>query len=405
MSTLLSYAYVAFFWIIFFSDNINFIYTFYLFILAPIALIPLDLVKNTNLLSNINQKIVFSYRNTQITLNFLFSKIIYIFSVFLSCISLSTVFNPQFSIEWFWAIIKYLLSILLFVIITSRLAYNYATFYSSTLCLICLGAGLNAFVNLANYLWVDLASLQEFLERRFYPVYGLVPDHYSTTAAIHYGQFFVYTCCIFDRVENRILRYLLILSALFLLILLYLTGSRASMAICLTFLIIILLLKGNKLNFNNFKSNTAWVAFGLLFIAGYKGMLSRLDGNRLEIWKKFLKLAYDRPIFGIGERLQLQVELSDGNKIGHAHNIFLSAYVRGGVVSNIALIYLSYTLTNINLRFYLKSKDCLPLFATTFSLIAGLVDFDLLVFMPDWQWIAYWFPIGLTLAAEKKIAD
>ena len=61
--------------------------------------------------------------------------------------------------------------------------------------------------------------------------------------------------------------------------------------------------------------------------------LERLDNHRLEVWARFIRLVGERPAFGYGERLELCVEISDGEILGHAHNIFISAFMRGGVLA------------------------------------------------------------------------
>ena len=40
-----------------------------------------------------------------------------------------------------------------------------------------------------------------------------------------------------------------------------------------------------------------------------------------------------------------------------------------------------------------------------YDLFTGLVDFDQLVFMPDWQWVGFWWPMGRAIAGEIKMRD
>lgn len=131
--------------------------------------------------------------------------------------------------------------------------------------------------------------------------------------------------------------------------------------------------------------------------------LQRGENARFEVWGKFLSLAILRPILGYGERIEFQVAIRNAEIIGHAHNIFISALVRGGIAACLSLIAtialaLKYTTYYAKINF-----NFIPLCGIIIISISGMVDFDLIVFLSDWQWPSMWLVIGLAVSTEVSV--
>jgi O-antigen ligase len=133
--------------------------------------------------------------------------------------------------------------------------------------------------------------------------------------------------------------------------------------------------------------------------------LQRGENARLEVWSKFLSLALLRPIFGYGEKIEFHVEIRNAEIIGHAHNLYLSAFTRGGIFACAFLIAAITLSIKYSLKYAKVYVNKIPLCAVTTIAISGIVDFDLIVFLTDWQWPSFWFPMGLIMAAEQKIKE
>ena len=133
--------------------------------------------------------------------------------------------------------------------------------------------------------------------------------------------------------------------------------------------------------------------------------LSRLDRFRFWVWERFSSLAQERPLLGYGERIEFWIYLPNGEHVGHAHNLLLSAIVRGGIFACLALAYALIRSLYVNFSFMRQGGSALPFCLILLILISGLVDYDLLVFQADWQWCAFWMPIGVSIGVERLMSQ
>ena len=146
---------------------------------------------------------------------------------------------------------------------------------------------------------------------------------------------------------------------------------------------------------------TAFVAVAFLLIPKIgKSAIQRGDNFRLEVWNKFWILMQDRFLMGYGERIEFKIFLSNGESVGHAHNLIFSALVRGGFLAAISLFGVFALIMKYNFLYAKLYHNHLPLCLALTIGIAGLVDFDLIVFLADWQWVSFWFIFGISINAE-----
>jgi hypothetical protein len=75
--------------------------------------------------------------------------------------------------------------------------------------------------------------------------------------------------------------------------------------------------------------------------------------------------------------------------------------LRCGIFVAVSLLF-GYRLSLIyRYRFDHLYNNPIPLGLIIFILISGLVDFDQIIFLADWQWLSFWMPFGLAFAAKR----
>lgn len=152
----------------------------------------------------------------------------------------------------------------------------------------------------------------------------------------------------------------------------------------------------------------AITVFFLLSPPVKKYFTARSDQHRLEVWRIFLGFARDNFLFGVGDRglgglkhgeTQIfNVKMLDGEVIHHAHNIFLNALLRGGVIGLISLVYLIISSLKTSYKYAITKKNSIPLGGLIIFVISSQVDFDLHIYPAPWMLTSNWTPILLAAA-------
>lgn len=125
---------------------------------------------------------------------------------------------------------------------------------------------------------------------------------------------------------------------------------------------------------------------------------------RPELWSRFFDLATTRLALGYGIGPLPPVTLSDGQVMPHAHNIFLSALVRGGVLALASLLVLlgRAVLGAIAALRSGSGGGLIGLLGT--AVMIGAVDYDMLIGNFGWDWVAFWLPVALAFAFKPRFA-
>lgn len=120
---------------------------------------------------------------------------------------------------------------------------------------------------------------------------------------------------------------------------------------------------------------------------------------RTDIWLDYLGWASESPAIGQGLLANIHRPVS-GRVLHHAHNLLISAQVRGGLLSLLGMalmlgggIYWSWV-------FARRSGSPVILAMIVAMTVAGLFDYELLLKPTEWSWVAFWLPIGLAAGAE-----
>jgi hypothetical protein len=402
MNTLLYAAYILFFACLFLTNDFFLAQYFFLCVVAPIALAPFEILRINRRGWLIWPVVRISFYGLHQLLLQMCSYIFVFAFVFGLLIVLSSSMQPNPSFDWFLILLGYFLTIVLFILVSARLATCFENFYEVFIVVLISLATVNAIVALRDYI-LGLPNIAALLDTRLSPSFGHVPDHYPTSGAMTYATCLVCAGGLMALNTSRTRKFIAGFCAIILFITLALTQSRGPL-----FGALLAIFTGCLFTFKFTRPIilvAPFIAAGSFLMTPKVGAraLERLDSMRFDIWRRYLALSYDRLILGYGERIEFLVEISDGEKLGHAHNIFLSSLLRAGLLATLCLIA-SYGLALIySLKFAHEYKNPVPAGLITLILLAGSVDFDQIVFLADWQWLSFWMPIGFAIAAERQL--
>jgi O-antigen ligase len=131
-----------------------------------------------------------------------------------------------------------------------------------------------------------------------------------------------------------------------------------------------------------------------------EALLSRGSGRRFIVWNAFWSLIEKKPIFGYGS-LDTTTGFTDkGMFLDQAHNLVLSAWFRGGVVSALAMLCILLGGIYWANRYRVATGSLVPLCMIVAIAAAGMFDYQLLTTYPTWPWATFWLPFGLCIGAE-----
>ena len=403
MINLIYISYMIFFICMFFTKDFILANNFFCYFVVPLSLVPLDFKRCSKNNFYSIPKITLSLSNPYSTLLLAKSWIFFFAILFGAVIVISSSLQPGWSSGWAFVLVGYLFLIAIFMLITARLALYYEHYYERFFTFLTMLATINAIINLHEYFF-SLNILSKLSELRFFPTFGYIPDHHPTTSAMTYATCLVGASGLIIIQSTIVRKFVIFICIIILYLALCLTQSRGPIfgaVFSITFsswmafrgLRVILL----------FLSSSAVGCFLVIPKIG-AGAIARFDNHRFEVWWRFIKLVIERPILGYGERIEFLVEISDGEKIGHAHNIFINSILRGGVFSFMALI-VSYAMCVVKMsQFTQIFCNPIPLGLIVLVLISGFFDFDQIVFLADWQWVSFWLPLGLGVSIERSLS-
>lgn len=127
-------------------------------------------------------------------------------------------------------------------------------------------------------------------------------------------------------------------------------------------------------------------------------LLSRGDAFRLSLWPVYLDLAAQRPWLGYGLSFDTHVALPNGYLILNAHNIVLSALIRGGLLSAAALVAMLAAAVYRAWRSWFAEQNLFAPVLLAAAIAATSVDYEILATPLGWPWLLLWLPVGLSFA-------
>jgi O-antigen ligase len=405
MNYILYFVYVIFFGCMFLTNDFVLTYNFFVCVVAPISLLPICF-SDINDAREIRWHVLkFSFNNPLKTLAPARAQIFFGVLGFGLALILSSSLTPTISLEWFRIFAGYLIAICLFVLITARLLIAFEDFCGAFFTCFCSIVATNAAINIYIYFHA-LNNLADFASVRLAPSFGHAPDHYFTTAALAYAVAFSGAVGLLVSETNRLRRLIGFLSSIVLFVAICLTQSRGPLlAASVAILVAGLLGWGRSQRWLYVIIPIVAVGIFMLIPEFSKSFILRADNHRIEIWRKFIQFALERPILGYGERILIYLEISDGERLGHGHNIFISALMRGGLFALSGIVFTYASSLAWALKFDLSNHKPIPLALLLTIFLSGLVDFDQIVMLSDWQWPSFWLPLGLALGAEHLVKN
>ena len=393
------FVYCCFFVSLFYSNDYHTPANLFCWVVGPVILLP-NIFDFVFFLQSqwVGKKSFYSVREA-ISRQIPKSSIINASIIFLLTLSVSSWLYPYPTSPWAWFFIEHALEIIVFLIAIVRLIAHFPLFITKFFEFMCLIVGVQCIINIVIYL-SGIQDFESLARLRFGSTFGYVPDHYPTTGSLVYGLFFVAGVNLLFEDIPRWRKLSLIAAICALCLALILSQSRGSLIAAFASLAIW------GLSASIFIRN-CMITFGVGVIAMFLLIpkigayaLTRGDRFRFWVWEKFISLAAQRPILGYGQRLEFWVYLPNDEHVGHAHNLLLSSFIRGGILSLISLGYVLIKSLLVNYRYFKSGHSPIPYCWCLMIIISGLVDYDLLVFLPDWQWVAFWLPIGLSAGVE-----
>lgn len=305
-----------------------------------------------------------------------------------------------------WAQSYLSLYILLFVLIVAGCVASHDDFVEQVFLLAGIAVAISAALNI--YLYFEyLAPPGGYLVHHFRLVTSIGMPAYanSTNISATYAVFCIGTLAVAVRSPfPALVRAALMLAAAVLCAAVLLTQARG--AILALFVGATVLVLTQKPTFRRFAAGAAVVLVVLAVSVPvvFDSIFVRGVSYRPEIWAGFLDLIAERPWFGYGSFSPAGIVLSVGVFINQAHNLVLSAWFRGGVVSALSMAFILGGGLYWTRRFWLLTRNPTPLCVMATITVAGMVDYQLLATYPTWPWVTFWLPFGLCVGAEMVVS-
>ncbi|TDN48506.1 O-antigen ligase [Buttiauxella sp. JUb87] len=122
---------------------------------------------------------------------------------------------------------------------------------------------------------------------------------------------------------------------------------------------------------------------------------------RFGIWENTLEIAKEKPIFGWGYDKSLVFVNSIGQNISTTHTIYLSSFLKGGIVGFILLMsVIGYGLLQLrkHIRVQQKTEASIFIFALIYYMTQGMF----IIGNPQEFWFLFWFPLAVILSTPIK---
>lgn len=123
---------------------------------------------------------------------------------------------------------------------------------------------------------------------------------------------------------------------------------------------------------------------------------------RFGIWQHTLEVAKQKPIWGWGYDQNLVFVNSIGQNISTTHTIYLSSFLKGGLVGfTLLMATIGYGLLQV--RKHLRENQKAEASIFIFSLIYYMSQGMFIIGNPQEYWFLFWFPLAVILSTPIKI--
>ena len=297
----------------------------------------------------------------------------------------------------------------LYFVINIRLCVDMPNFFQKYFYLMGPVVAINAAVNIYEFLF-SLPDFTSFQDVRMSPSFGCgVNTHSATSSALTYAIHFFGLTATLSKNTSKIFKYVFLICLFTLMSAIILTQARGTfIGLILAILLVFILSSDKKKSILLFGSIMVGIIPLFLLSKIRSFAFARGDNNRLEIWTGFLEIIKKQSIFGHGDRDFMQgslfeIVISNGEHIHHAHNILLNALWRGGLVGLISLVYILVFGIYRSVIYLKKKSDGSPLGLLLILIIAGMVDIEFHITPVAWLWTTAWLPLLFGVGADAKL--
>ncbi len=398
-----TYFYIIFFIICFFSSSKNIAQFILIYVIAPLYLMPMVfkiLTLNAregyaefNSVKNLVANLIEGFRPIPFCL----------ILVYMVSVSFCTWIVPSPTYSWLFISLYFCFLTTTFYLSSARLIYLLGEAADKLYIIFSIICSINALTNCFQYL-NNLDGLQGIVHNRFSANWGLALFPNPNPTALTYALYFTLIFSINSNKLCSITIRIITICKIILALAIVLTQSRG-VIIAILCIYIFYLNRHEAINFSDLTDAAKkYIRFGfpifITFLIIYYSRNSSVLNLRDEVWIKFSGLIFDRPIFGYGERLFIHIILSNGGVMSTPHNIFLAAFVYGGVIGGFSLLL--FFVLSIYINFYQKMGSILQKNANILLLVSGLFDFEIAVLGISWQWLTIWLVLAI-LSVKTKL--
>lgn len=202
---------------------------------------------------------------------------------------------------------------------------------------------------------------------------------------------------------NRIETGLVLVATSILLVPVFLTQSRSSiMGVCAGLAAVaVLRLKPLNLLWLGL-AGCAVLAGLLLWTPIYEVLAARGASLRPMLWAYYWNLALERLWVGYGLSYDMTLRLPNVVVALNAHNIMLSALVRGGALAAVTLICLVVTCLRQSWTAWRTRGVLMPLALMVTATVATTVDHEMTATSLGWPWLLFWIPVAMCLGVGVR---
>ena len=330
------------------------------------------------------------------------SSVLWACGVYLLAMGFASLIEPDALPRDVWRQFRLSVLIFVFVLLIGSLVAGYPRFTKRFFFIVGIAVAASAAINIFLYFqYIAPVHFRSILDYRLKSSIGMPAYANATNLSATYAVFFM--GMIATVVHGRLApvpRALLALCAGIMLFAILLTQARSALLAVLVGLAVLLLQASPQIR--RFGTWAAVVAVGLVAATpmAWEALLGRGSSHRFEVWTKFLALITERPLTGYGSFSPIGITTDGGAFLDQSHNLVLSAWFRGGIVSACAMGFVLCGGILWARRYSLWSGDVVPLCVIVTIAMAGMFDYQLLVTYPTWPWVTFWLPFGLCVGAE-----
>ncbi len=369
--------YLASFCLIYLMPNIWAARTLFYYFVLPLALINLSLPLARSIVSR---------------------PVFILSGAFLLLLTLTSLAAPDVSFKVVGYHLLNTVRVLLFVLITAELIEKDDAFLKTLVLCMAAAAAVAAVVNIVAYYGPYSGGLRSFAVR-LEGIPGISPYYNSNVV----GAIFAIPCVAafgligahgLSRGQNGAIMLLVLI----LLVAVVLTQSRGATLGVIAGLAVKALANGTRQQRIALAASAAG-ALVLIYFATPQlaSMLDRGAGLRPGLWRHFLQMAWDNPWLGVGLTFDVSID-----NILTAHNIILSALVRGGVLAAALLVGILLFCFQRSFEAWRRGGLIMPFALMTAVTVMTMVDHEIIATSLGWEWLLFWLPVAMCLAVDHR---